>query len=93
VTNYQDPEMDLPQIQETAQVELRESIETLRALLYRFIPLLNSESTENRTQSTLALEKIHREVRQILVNQHLLNSRDRLECWEQYGRRVGYVSE
>jgi hypothetical protein len=65
MTKHQNPEMDLPQTQETAQVELLESIETLRALLYRFIPLLNSESIETRTRSTLALEKIHREIRQI----------------------------
>jgi len=76
MTNYQHPEMDLPQTQETAQVELLESIETLRALLYRFIPLLNSESTETRTQSTLALEKIHREIRQILANRHFRNRQD-----------------
>ena len=93
MTNYQNPEMDLPQTEETTQVELLESIETLRALLSRLIPLLNSESIETRTRSMFALEKIHREIRQILASRHLLNSRDRLEYWENEGGRIGYVSE
>ena len=68
MTKYQNPEMDLPQTQETTQVELLESIETLRALLYRLIPSLNSESIETRTRSTLVLEKIQREIHQILAS-------------------------
>ena len=93
MTKHQNPEMDLPQTEETAQAELLESIETLRALLYRFIPLLNSESTETRARSSLALEKIHREIRQILASQRRLNSRDQSECWENEGGRIGYVAE
>lgn len=93
MTKYQNPEMDLPQTLETAQVELLENIETLQALLYRFIPLLNSQSIETRAQSTLILEKIHREIRQILAIQRFVNSRDRLERWENEGGKIGYVSE
>ena len=93
MTNYQHPEMDLPQTQEAAQEELLESIETLRVLLYRFIPLLNSESIETRIWSSLVLQKIHLEIRQISARQRLLNSRDRLDCWENEGGRIGYVSE
>lgn len=93
MTKYQNPEMDLPQTLETAQVELLENIETLQALLYRFIPLLNNQSIETRAQSTLILEKIHREIRQILAIQRFVNSRDRLERWENEGGKIGYVSE
>lgn len=93
MTKYQNPEMDLPQTQETAQVELLASIETLRALLYRFIPLLNSESMQTRTRSSLVLEKMHREIRQILAIQSFLKSRDRLERWENEGGRIVYDSE
>lgn len=93
MTKHQNPEMDLPQTQATAQAEMLESIETLRALLCRFITLLNSESIETRTRSSLALEKIHREIRQMLASQHRLNSQDRLERWENEGGRIGYVSE
>lgn len=93
MTKHQNPEMDLPQTQATAQAELLESIETLCALLYRFISLLNSESIETRARSSLALEKIHREIRQMLASQHRLNSQDRLERWENEGGKVGYVAE
>jgi hypothetical protein len=93
MTKHQNPEMDLPKTQATAQGELRERIETLRVLLYRFIPLLNSESIEIRTRSLLALEKIHREIRQMLASQRFLNSRDQLECWENEGGGIGYDAE
>jgi len=93
MTKHQNPKMDLSNTQATAQVELLESIETLRALLYRFIPLLNSESIETRTRSSLALEKIHREIRQMLASQRRLNSRDQSESWENEGGRIGYVAE
>jgi histidinol phosphatase-like enzyme len=79
--------------QATVQVELRESIETLRALLYRFIPLLNSESIETRARSLLALEKIHREIRHVLASQRFPHCQDQLECWENEGGRTGYVAE
>lgn len=90
MTNYQNPEMDLPQTEETTQVELLESIETLRALLSRLIPLLNSESIETRTRSMFALEKIHREIRQILANRHFRNGQDRLGCCDKEVGRIGY---
>lgn len=92
MTNHQNPEIALTQAQ-SDRVELLENIETLRALLYRFIPLLNSGSTETKTRSSLTLEKMHREIRQILAGQHILNSRDRLERWENEGGRIAYDSE
>lgn len=90
---HQNPEMDLPQPEETAQAELLESIETLRAPLYRFIPLLNSESIETRIRSSLVLQKIYREIRQIIAIQSFLKSRDRLAHWENKGGRIGHDSE
>lgn len=93
MTKYQNHEMDFPQTQETTQVELLESILTLRALLYRLISLLNSESIETRTRSTLVMEKMQRGIRQILASRLLRNGQDRLECWENEGGRIRYVSE
>lgn len=93
MTKHQNPELGLHQAKEITQAELLESIQTLRALLYRFIPLLNSESIETRNRSSLVLEKIHHEILQILASKHFHNSQDRLECWENEWGRVGYVSE
>jgi len=93
MTNYQNLETDLPRKEETAQVELLESIETLQATLHRCIPLLNSESIETAKRATLALEEMHRGIPQILANRRFRNGQNRLECWENEGGGIGYDAE
>lgn len=73
--------------------ELLDSIMRLRATLCRFIPLLNSQSIEIVAQSCVVVEKIGCEVHQALAVQHLRNSRDQLERWDNEGGRIEYVLE
>jgi hypothetical protein len=69
-------------------LELLESLEDLRSVLYRFAPLLDSESVEVVTLSHAALKTITDEIRRVFGFQHPQNSLEQLQNWDNEGGRV-----
>lgn len=69
-------------------LELLESLEDLRTVLYQFAPLLDSESVEVITLSHAALKTITDEVRRVLGFQHTQTSPEQLQNWDNECRRV-----
>jgi hypothetical protein len=53
--------------------------------LYRFTPLLDSESGEVVARTEAALKAIGDKISRVFAFQHPQNSRDQLESWENEG--------
>ena len=76
---------------ESDRIAVLDSIEYLRAILYRFNSLLDSESIIVVTRTEAALKAIDDEISRIFNFPHSQNSRDQLESWENEGGKIKYV--
>ena len=73
---------DLTQTAKSDWLELLESLGDLRTVLYRFAPLLDSESVEIVTLSHAALKTITDEIRRVFGFQYRQNSLGQLQNWD-----------
>jgi hypothetical protein len=82
----------LVQKADTELRELLDTIEYMRVVLYRFVPILDSESLETVTLTQATLKTISLEISRIFAVQRTQNSRDRLENWDNEGGSIEYNS-
>lgn len=82
----------LVQKADTELRELLDTIEYMRVVLYRFVPLLDSESLEMVTLTQATLKTISLEISRVFAIQRTQNSRDRLENWDNEGGSIEYNS-
>jgi hypothetical protein len=82
----------LVQMPENERAKLLDSIECLQAVLYRFTPLLDSESVAVVTQTQAALETIRAEISLVFALQNTRNSRKQLQNWENEGGRIEFAT-
>lgn len=73
---------DLTQTAKSDWLELLESLGDLRTVLYRFAPLLDSESVEIVTLSHAALKTIADEIRRVFGFQYRQNCLGQLQNWD-----------
>lgn len=81
----------LAQSTETELTDLTESVEKLREVLRRFIPLLDSDSIEIVLLAHNAVKTIYDEVASVLVSIHTQNSLAQVQSWDDEGGNLGYA--
>ena len=82
----------LGQTVEPELARLLDSIESLRAVLCRFAPLLDSESVEVVTRSQTTLNTIRDGLNRVFAFEPTQNNQELLQNWENEGGRIECAS-